>query len=313
MSGLRLISEWEDGGKRLDAYLSGVLEGYSRTYVQKLIERGAVLVDGRPRKAGFRLDGEEEITVDLPEQETLVVEPEDIPLDVVFEDEYLMVVNKPKGMVVHPAPGHLTGTLVNAVLYHAAGSLSGINGVLRPGVVHRIDKMTSGLLIVAKNDAAHAGLAAQIEAHTFSRRYEGVVFGRLSGEGTVDRPVGRSRTDRKKMAVVPEGRRAVTHYEAVAEYPLANTVWTHARFTLETGRTHQIRVHMASLGHPVAGDDVYGSPKRDGALFPWLSGQCLHAAHIGFLHPVTGERLAFDAPLPEYFERTLAALRRGNG
>ena len=176
-----------------------------------------------------------------------------------------------------------------------------------------IDKMTSGLLIVAKNDAAHAGLAAQIEAHTFSRRYEGVVFGRLSGEGTVDRPVGRSRTNRKKMAVVPEGRRAVTHYEAVAEYPLANTVWTHARFTLETGRTHQIRVHMASLGHPVAGDDVYGSPKRDGALFPWLSGQCLHAAHIGFLHPVTGERLAFDAPLPEYFERTLAALRRGNG
>ncbi len=303
MSGLWLISEWEDGGKRLDAYLSGVLEGYSRTYVQKLIERGAVLVDGRPRKAGFRLDGEEEITVDLPEQETLAVEPEDIPLDVVFEDEYLMVVNKPKGMVVHPAPGHRSGTLVNAVLHHAAGSLSGINGVLRPGIVHRIDKDTTGLLIVCKNDAAHESIAAQLKEHSIRRRYTALAEGRFKEpEGEVNAPIGRDPKNRLRMGIDPKnGREAVTRYRVIDEF--RNYSLLHCR--LLTGRTHQIRVHMASLGHPLAGDTLYG-----GRSLGKEPGQYLHAGLIGFVHPGSGEYMEFEAPLPEYFAERLKKLER---
>ena len=290
MSELRLISEWEDGGKRLDAYLSGVLEGYSRTYVQKLIDQGAVLVDGRARKASWRLEGEEEIAVDLPEKETLAVEAEDIPLDIVFEDEYLMVVNKPKGMVVHPAPGHLTGTLVNAVLYHAAGSLSGINGVLRPGIVHRIDKDTTGLLIVCKNDTAHESIAAQLRDHTITRRYTALAEGRFKEpEGEVNAPIGRDSKNRLRMGIDPKnGREAVTRWKVVDEF--RNYTLLHCR--LLTGRTHQIRVHMASIGHPLAGDVLYG-----GKSLGKEPGQYLHAGLIGFTHPATGEYLEFEAPL----------------
>ncbi|MBO4838884.1 MAG: RluA family pseudouridine synthase [Lachnospiraceae bacterium] len=303
MSELQLISEWEDGGKRLDAYLSGVLEGYSRTYVQKLIDQGTVLVDGRARKASFRLEGEEEITVDLPEKETLAVEAEDIPLDIVFEDEYLMVVNKPKGMVVHPAPGHLTGTLVNAVLYHAAGSLSGINGVLRPGIVHRIDKDTTGLLIVCKNDTAHESIAAQLRDHTITRRYTALAEGRFKEpEGEVDAPIGRDSKNRLRMGIDPKnGREAVTRWKVVDEF--RNYTLLHCR--LLTGRTHQIRVHMASIGHPLAGDVLYG-----GKSLGKEPGQYLHAGLIGFTHPATGEYLEFEAPLPEYFAERLRKLER---
>ena len=303
MSELRLISEWEDGGKRLDAYLSGVLEGYSRTYVQKLIDQGAVLVDGRARKASWRLEGEEEIAVDLPEKETLAVEAEDIPLDIVFEDEYLMVVNKPKGMVVHPAPGHLTGTLVNAVLYHAAGSLSGINGVLRPGIVHRIDKDTTGLLIVCKNDTAHESIAAQLRDHTITRRYTALAEGRFKEpEGEVNAPIGRDSKNRLRMGIDPKnGREAVTRWKVVDEF--RNYTLLHCR--LLTGRTHQIRVHMASIGHPLAGDVLYG-----GKSLGKEPGQYLHAGLIGFTHPATGEYLEFEAPLPEYFAERLRKLER---
>nr|MBQ6241566.1 RluA family pseudouridine synthase [Lachnospiraceae bacterium] len=303
MSELRLISEWEDGGKRLDAYLSGVLEGYSRTDVQKLIDQGAVLVDGRARKASWRLEGEEEIAVDLPEKETLAVEAEDIPLDIVFEDEYLMVVNKPKGMVVHPAPGHLTGTLVNAVLYHAAGSLSGINGVLRPGIVHRIDKDTTGLLIVCKNDTAHESIAAQLRDHTITRRYTALAEGRFKEpEGEVNAPIGRDSKNRLRMGIDPKnGREAVTRWKVVDEF--RNYTLLHCR--LLTGRTHQIRVHMASIGHPLAGDVLYG-----GKSLGKEPGQYLHAGLIGFTHPATGEYLEFEAPLPEYFAERLRKLER---
>ena len=301
MNGLRLISEWEDGGKRLDAYLSGYLEGYSRTYVQKLIDGGAVLVDGKLRKCSWRLSGEEEITVDLPERETLSVEPENIPLEIAYEDDCLMVVNKPKGMVVHPAPGHKTGTLVNAVLYHAAGSLSGINGVLRPGIVHRIDKDTTGLLIVCKNDLAHESIAAQLKEHSITRRYTALAEGRFKEpEGEVNAPIGRDAGNRLRMGIdYKNGREAVTRYRVIEEYRDYSLL--HCR--LLTGRTHQIRVHMASLGHPLAGDLLYG-----GKSLGKEPGQYLHAGLIGFVHPRTGEYMEFEAPLPAYFAERLKKL-----
>lgn len=301
MNGLRLISEWEDGGKRLDAYLSGYLEGYSRTYVQKLIDGGAVLVDGKLRKCSWRLSGEEEITVDLPERETLSVEPENIPLEIAYEDDCLMVVNKPKGMVVHPAPGHKTGTLVNAVLYHAAGSLSGINGVLRPGIVHRIDKDTTGLLIVCKNDLAHESIAAQLKEHSITRRYTALAEGRFKEpEGEVNAPIGRDAGNRLRMGIdYKNGREAVTRYRVIEEFRDYSLL--HCR--LLTGRTHQIRVHMASLGHPLAGDLLYG-----GKSLGKEPGQYLHAGLIGFVHPRTGEYMEFEAPLPAYFAERLKKL-----
>lgn len=247
-----------------------------------------------------------ELLVCIPEAKPLEAQPEDIPLDIAYEDGDLLVVNKPKGMVVHPAPGNGHGTLVNALLAHCGGSLSGINGVLRPGIVHRIDKDTSGLLVVAKNDRAHQGLAAQIQAHSFTREYRAVVYGVIKEEqGTVDKPLARHKVDRKKMAVredLPSARRAVTHFFVQERLP----GFTHLRLKLETGRTHQIRVHMASIGHPVAGDPLYG-PKK---VLTALRGQCLHAGRIGFVHPITGAYQEFTAPLPPYFTGFLEKLRR---
>ena len=292
-------------GLRLDKALGIALaeEGLSRSAVQNLCQDGGVRVNGKPGGKSTLVKQGDLLTVALPDPVELEVLPEEIPLDIVYEDGWLLVVNKPKGMVVHPAPGNYTGTLVNALLWHCRGSLSGINGVIRPGIVHRIDKDTSGLLIVAKNDRAHQALAEQIKAHTFTREYEAIVHGHFRESSfTVDAPIGRSPGDRKKMAVTAKNsRNAVTHVEVLEELP----GFSHIRCRLETGRTHQIRVHLAYLGHPVLGDVVYG-PKK-----PALDtrGQCLHARTIGFIHPGTGEELFFSSSLPDYFTAALEALR----
>lgn len=295
----------EMADNRLDSFLSGWLQ-QSRSAVQGWIEQGAVAVDGRVRPKNYRLHGGEAVRVEIPQPVPYTAQPEAIALDIVYEDGDLLVVNKPKGMVVHPAAGNYTGTLVNALLAHCGDSLSGIGGVLRPGIVHRIDKDTSGLLIVAKNDFAHQGLAEQIKVHSFTREYEAVVVGHLrDAAGTVDAPIGRHPTDRKKMAVTAKNSKpAVTHYTVLAEYP----GYAHLRLRLETGRTHQIRVHMASIHHPVAGDPVYGPHN----CITSLHGQCLHAKTLGFVHPITGEHLRFDSDLPDYFTHFLATLRRKN-
>ncbi len=253
-------------------------------------------VNGKPVTKSFSLKLGDVICVNVPEPKSLAVEAQDIPLDIVYEDNDLLVVNKPKGMVVHPAAGNYDGTLVNALLSHCKDSLSGINGVIRPGIVHRIDKDTSGLLVVAKNDAAHIGLAEQIKTHSFTREYRTVVVGNVKNDvGTIDAPIGRNPKDRKKQAVTDKNsKNAVTHYEVIKRF----NGFTYLKVRLETGRTHQIRVHMAYRGTPVAGDAVYGDPKKTYGL----SGQCLHAAKLGFVHPITGEYLEFNAPLPEYFE-----------
>ena len=293
---------WE--GERLDSYLAAAQESITRSGAQKLIAEGQVLLNGRLPAKNARLKPGDEILLTIPEPKPLDAEPENIPLDIVYEDDALLVVNKPKGMVVHPAPGNESGTLVNALLYHCQGRLSGINGVIRPGIVHRIDKDTSGLLIVAKTDQAHLALSEQIKAHSFTRQYEAVLYGNLKEDSrVVDAPIGRHKTDRKKMCVTAEhSRNAYTTFEVIARYE----GFTHVRAILKTGRTHQIRVHAAYIGHPVAGDPVYG-PKK---VIAQLGGQCLHAGLIGFIHPVTGEYLEFHAPLPEYFTNFLAALRR---
>ena len=287
------------GGMRLDKLISENTE-LSRSAAARLIEQGSVLVDGScaDKKDCPRAGAEVEIT--LPEPQSTDILPENILLEIIYEDGDLLVVNKPKGMVVHPAAGHYSGTLVNALMFHCGGSLSGINGEIRPGIVHRIDKDTSGLLIVAKNDFAHIGLSEQIKAHSFTREYETVVCGAVMEDGTVDAPIGRHKTERKKMCVTRENsREAVTHYYVLRNY----AGYTHLRLRLETGRTHQIRVHMAYIGHPVAGDAVYGSGKPK-----WLEGQCLHARKIGFVHPRTGEYMEFDSELPEYFKRFLKSI-----
>ncbi len=293
----------EKAGQRLDKTLAE-LAGLSRSAVQGLCEGGSVLVNGDPAGKKLILREGDLVELSLPDPVELEVLPQEIPVDIVYEDDWLLVVNKPKGMVVHPAPGNCDGTLVNALLWHCRGSLSGINGVIRPGIVHRIDKDTSGLLIVAKNDKAHQGLAEQIKAHTFTREYEAIVQGHFKETVfTVDAPVGRSSADRKKMCVTEKNaKNAVTHVEVLEEFP----GFTHVRCRLETGRTHQIRVHLAYLGHPVLGDLVYG-PKK-----PALDtgGQCLHARTIGFVHPGTGERLFFTSPLPGYFTGALEWLRK---
>ncbi|MDE6031639.1 MAG: RluA family pseudouridine synthase [Oscillospiraceae bacterium] len=287
------------GGMRLDKLIAENTE-LSRSAAARLIEQGSVLVDGKPadKKDCPREGAAVEIT--LPEPQGCDILPENIPLEIIYEDDDLLVVNKPKGIVVHPAAGHYGGTLVNALMFHCGGSLSGINGEIRPGIVHRIDKDTSGLLIVAKNDFAHIGLSEQIKAHSFTREYEAVVCGSVKEDGTVDAPIGRHKTDRKKMCVTRENsREAVTHYSVIQNY----AGYTHLRLRLETGRTHQIRVHMSYIGHPVAGDAVYGNGKPK-----WLEGQCLHAKKIGFIHPRTGEYLEFDSELPEYFTRFLGSI-----
>jgi 23S rRNA pseudouridine1911/1915/1917 synthase len=292
-----------DEGVRLDKFIGENPGGVTRSAAEKLIAEGGVTINGAVKGKSYRCAAGDRVTLCVPDPVPLTVEPEAIPLDVRYEDSDLLVVNKPKGMVVHPAAGHPDGTLVNALLAHCGDSLSGINGVARPGIVHRIDKDTSGLLIVAKNDFAHRSLAAQIKEHTFTRVYEAVVVGNLKDDtGTVDAPIGRHPTDRKKMAVTDRhSRHAVTHYEVIARYE----GYTHVRLKLETGRTHQIRVHMAYLGHPVAGDTVYGSKKP----VPGLEGQCLHARVVGFRHPRDGRYVEIVSELPKYFEDFLGRLK----
>lgn len=285
----------EKAGERIDKIICGAIDSLSRSAVQKIIDEGGVSVGGVIISKNYKVRANDMIKLIVPEAKELEVTPENIPLDVRYEDRDLLVVNKPKGMVVHPAAGNYDGTLVNALLYHCKDSLSGINGVIRPGIVHRIDKDTSGLLIVAKNDMAHISLAEQIKAHSFTREYQSVVYGRMKNEsGTVDAPIGRHPVDRKKMAVTPKNsKNAVTHFSVINEYK----DFTHIKLRLETGRTHQIRVHMSYIGHPVAGDAVYG-PKK---VIEYLSGQCLHAGLIGFKHPRTNEYIEIESELPEYF------------
>lgn len=296
-----LTAATEHAGVRLDAFLSadGAL---TRSQAARLIAEGRVRVNGKPAAKSARLSGGETVTVDVPQLRETALPPQDIPLDVVYEDDDVIVVNKPTGLVVHPAPGHPDGTLVNALLHHCGDSLSGIGGEKRPGIVHRIDRDTSGLIIAAKNDAAHLALSAQLKDHSLSRTYECLVTGNMKQDsGTVDAPIGRSSADRKKMAVVPTGRRAVTHWEVVARYPGV----THLRCRLETGRTHQIRVHMAYIGHPILGDTVYGAKKP----VPGLTGQCLHAAGLRFVHPRTGEPVELHCALPPEFTAMLQKLQ----
>ena len=303
MEPILLRASEESKNQRLDAFLASSLDGLTRSQATRLIESGEVAVEGRAVSKSYKLAGGEDIAVTLPEPEPVEAVPQDIPLDVVYEDADVIVVNKPSGMVVHPAPGHPDGTLVNALLYHCAGTLSGVGGALRPGIVHRIDRDTSGLIIAAKNDAAHQYLSAQLADHTLARTYECIVVGALREDrGTVDAPIARHPTDRKRMAVVAGGREAVTHWEVIARYP----GYTHVRCRLETGRTHQIRVHMAYIGHPILGDTVYGAKKE----VPGLTGQCLHAVGLRFLHPRTHEVVELSCPLPDEFTRMLQKIRK---
>ena len=303
METIFLTATPEEKGRRLDQFLAEQLEELTRSAAQRLAEEEHVLLNGKPLKKNYKMTGCETLEVHLPDPEPIDAVPQNIPLDIAYEDEDLLVINKPKGMVVHPAPGNPDGTVVNAVLYHCGESLSGIGGAFRPGIVHRIDKDTSGLLIIAKNDRAHLYLSEQLKDHTLARTYEAVVIGGLKEDkGTVNAPIGRSPKDRKKMAIVPDGRHAVTHYEVLARYP----GYTHIRCKLETGRTHQIRVHMASLGHPIVGDEVYGPSK---SKFD-LQGQCLHARELTFLHPADGQPRLVKSDLPDYFTDLLHKLGR---
>lgn len=292
----------ENKGERLDKFISSNEEfDLTRTAVQNLITEGMITVNGKKIAKNYVLSGGETVSVEIPEPVVLDVLPENIPIDIVYEDDYLLVVNKPKGMVVHPAAGNYTGTLVNALMYHCKDRLSSINGVIRPGIVHRIDKNTSGLLIVAKTDSAHLGLAEQIKEHSFTREYETIIVGRMKEyKGTIDAPIGRHHIDRKKMCVTDKNsKNAVTHYEVLEEF----REHSYLKLRLETGRTHQIRVHLSYVGHAVLGDDVYGKPVKD------FEGQCLHARKIGFVHPITNEYLEFSSDLPDYFEEQLRKLR----
>ena len=289
---------------RADAVLAAALDGVTRSAAQRWLEEGRVTLDGVPVRKNARLQPGQVLSVTPPQPEAVDVVPQDIPLDVAYEDDDVIVVNKPVGMVVHPAPGHPDGTLVNALLYHCGNTLSGINGELRPGIVHRIDRDTSGLIIAAKNDKAHLALAEQLQDHSLARVYEAVAVGNFREDsGTVDAPIGRHPVDRKKMAIEPRnGRPAVTHWRVLARYP----GHTHVECRLETGRTHQIRVHLASIGHPLLGDTVYGSKKP----YPGLAGQCLHARKLIFRHPRTGERVELECPLPDWFQEVLDKLER---
>lgn len=297
---LRLPASEEHAGLRADAFLALAAEGLSRSAAARLLEEGRVTCNQKTIGKSFRLTGNELLEIVLPEPEPVEAAAQNIPLNVVYEDEDVIVVDKPKGMVVHPAPGHPDGTLVNALLYHCGGSLSGVGGALRPGIVHRIDRETSGLIIAAKNDRAHQALAAQLQDHSLARTYECIAVGGFRGDaGTVDAPIGRHRTNRKKMAVTPEGRPAVTHWEVLERL----SGHTYLRCRLETGRTHQIRVHLAWLGRPILGDPLYGK------ALPGLQGQCLHAVALRFVHPGSGETVELHSPLPEEFQKQLRTLR----
>ena len=303
MTAYTLTTELCDEGLRLDRFLSEELEDHSRSFLQKLIKEGLVTVDGKPVKANYRLSAGQQVSAQVREPEEVNIEPQEMPLDILYEDGDVCIVNKPKGMVVHPAAGHYRDTLVNGIMYHCQDSLSGINGSLRPGIVHRIDKDTTGALIICKNDKAHSCIAEQLKEHSITRRYRAIIIGNLSeDEGTVDAPIGRHPTQRKKMAVNRNnGKRAVTHYRVLARF----RGYTYIECRLETGRTHQIRVHMASIGHPLLGDTVYGPAKQ---AYPSLEGQTLHAMVIGFVHPTTGAYMEFEAPLPAYFAELLQKL-----
>ena len=295
----------ETADQRIDRTVADAFPELSRSRIQHMAENGCITVNGKTVGKSFKPKVDDEVAVYIEPAQDDTAQPENIPLDIRYEDDCMLVVNKPKGMVVHPAPGNRSGTLVNALLYHCGSSLSGINGVLRPGIVHRIDKDTSGLLLVAKNDMAHASLAHQIKEHSLTREYAAVVYGKLrEPEGIIDAPIGRNPNDRKKMTVTDKNSRpAVTHYYTVEEYEK----FTFVRLRLETGRTHQIRVHMAYIGHPVAGDAVYGPQKN---VITELGGQCLHARLLGFDHPVTGKRIELSSELPEYFEKFLRKIRK---
>lgn len=293
---------------RIDKFVAGREAELSRSAIQKYIESGHVKVNGRNVQKSYKIKSEDEISITVPDVTEIAIEAQNIPLDIVFEDSDLLVVNKPKGMVVHPAPGNWSGTLVNALMYHCHDSLSGINGELRPGIIHRIDKDTSGLLIVAKNDFAHRSLAEQIKEHSCMRCYEAICVGRFSDvSGTVDAPIARHPVDRTKMAIVAGGKDAVTHWSVKEEL----NGFTHLSLKLETGRTHQIRVHMSSLGHPLYGDTVYGGGRSKSEIVNAgiVCGQCLHAKTIGFVHPRTGEQMFFDSDPPEYFTTILNKLK----
>lgn len=296
--------EKENTGSRIDKYLSDNMEDISRSYLQKLLKDKSITVNNKAIKANYKVQEGDIVSVSVPEPEEPDILPEEIPLDILYEDDSLMVVNKPKDMVVHPSAGHTSGTLVNAVLFHCKGNLSGINGIMRPGIVHRIDKDTTGALLICKTDTCHRILAEQLKVHSITRKYRAVVQGNLKDdEGTVEGPIGRHTTDRKKMAInYKNGKEAITHYRVLERFGNA----TYIECQLETGRTHQIRVHMASIGHPLLGDSTYGSSKN-----PYhLQGQALHAMVLGFLHPVTNEYMEFTAPLPEYFLKLLEKLRK---
>lgn len=286
---------------RLDQFLAEYFNEYSRSHFQKLIKEKNVLVNGVEEKASYKVSVDDEITVKNIKPKEIDIVPEDIPLDILYEDSDVLIVNKPKGMVVHPAPGHQSGTLVNAIMFHCKDDLSGINGEIRPGIVHRIDRDTTGSLIICKNDYSHNFIAEQIKEHSANRIYRGIVVGNLTEDGLVDAPIGRDEKERKKMAINKvNGKEAVTHYRVLKNYD----GYTYVEFKLETGRTHQIRVHMASIGHPLLGDEVYG---KKSSKFK-LEGQTLHAMKIGFIHPTTKEYMEFDAPLPEYFSHLLDIL-----
>ncbi|MCI7275733.1 MAG: RluA family pseudouridine synthase [Cuneatibacter sp.] len=308
MTETTFLVEEEYEGERLDKYLSAVMEDLSRSYIQKLWKQNAVTLNGKAVKASTRLAAGDVVWLQIPEATVPEILPEKMDLDIVYEDSDVILVNKPKGMVVHPAPGHYTGTLVNGLMEHCT-DLSGINGSLRPGIVHRIDMDTTGILIACKNDRAHNCIALQLKEHSITREYRALVYGNIKEDsGTVDKPIGRNPSDRKKMAIVPDGRHAVTHYRVLERF--GDCTWIACR--LETGRTHQIRVHMTSIGHPLVGDQVYGpaSGKLAGIGVAGLQGQCLHAGILGFVHPSTGAYMEFEAPLPAYLENMLEKLRK---
>lgn len=294
----------EQDGERLDKYLSILYPDTSRSFFQKLIKEHSVLVNEKPEKSSYRMNVEDIVTIHFPDAVETAIEPEDIPLDIIYEDDDLLIVNKPKGMVVHPSAGHYSGTLVNAIMYHCKDSLSGINGEIRPGIVHRIDMDTTGSLIICKNDTSHISIAEQIKVHSVNRIYEGIVIGNVKeDEGTIEGPIGRHPIERKKMSINEKnGKPAITHYKVLKRF--GN--YTYMQFKLETGRTHQIRVHMSSIGHPLLGDTLYSNGKSP---FKHLEGQTLHAKTIGFIHPSKNEYMEFDAPLPEYFVKLLSVLK----